>query len=136
MITIALQINAMRSVAYACFTEPSHIKQWYFASDDWHAPEVRNDLRIGGSFLIRMEEKSGAAGFDFEGTYTELIDGERIVYKLADGRTVVTTFKSVDGGTEISQTFDVEDENSAEAQRIGWQAILNNYKRHCEQAPQ
>jgi hypothetical protein len=32
----------------------------------------------------------------------------------------------------VSETFDPESENTPELQRQGWQAILDNFKRHVE----
>ena len=34
--------------------------------------------------------------------------------------------------TEVSVTFDPETENALELQRNGWQAILDNYRKHTE----
>jgi hypothetical protein len=33
---------------------------------------------------------------------------------------------------KVDVTFDLEDQNSEELQRQGWQAILNSFKRHVE----
>jgi hypothetical protein len=35
--------------------------------------------------------------------------------------------------TKIIETFDTENENSTEQQRIGWQTILDKFKRYLEQ---
>ncbi len=40
----------------------------------------------------RMETKDGSFGFDFEATYDEVSDQKKIVYSIADGRQVITTF--------------------------------------------
>ncbi|MBC8044236.1 MAG: SRPBCC domain-containing protein [Rhizobacter sp.] len=49
------------------WTQPADIRQWYFASEDWHAPSAENELRAGGKFRTAMAAKDGSAGFDFEG---------------------------------------------------------------------
>jgi len=36
------------------------------------------------------------------------------------------------GGVTVRETFDAESENPAEMQRLGWQAILDNFARHVE----
>jgi uncharacterized protein YndB with AHSA1/START domain len=36
------------------------------------------------------------------------------------------------GTTRIIESFDAEDENSAQEQQQGWQSILNNFKKHAE----
>jgi hypothetical protein len=34
--------------------------------------------------------------------------------------------------TEVTITFEAENENPVDLQREGWQAILNNYKKYAE----
>jgi hypothetical protein len=34
--------------------------------------------------------------------------------------------------TRVSETFELENQNSEELQRGGWQAILDNFKQHAE----
>lgn len=41
-------------------------------------------------------------------------------------------FASGDHQTEITLTFDAEEQNSKEMQRDGWQSILNNFKKYVE----
>jgi hypothetical protein len=36
-------------------------------------------------------------------------------------------------GVLVKETFDAETENPPDVQREGWQAILDNFKRHVEQ---
>jgi uncharacterized protein YndB with AHSA1/START domain len=111
---------------------PSDITRWNNASEDWFTPRAENDLRPGGKFLYRMEAKDGSFGFDFEGVYDIVKEQEYIEYHLADGRKVKITFKSTGKGTEIVESFDAESVNSIDLQRSGWQAILNNFKKHTE----
>jgi hypothetical protein len=40
------------------------------------------------------------------------------------------TFAEEAGGVKVSVTFDAEDENPAEMQQAGWQAILDNFARY------
>jgi uncharacterized protein YndB with AHSA1/START domain len=131
-ITIETSINAPMETVWQCWTQPKHICKWYFASDDWHAPVAENDLRLGGKFLIRMEAKDNSFGFDFEGIYTQVEQHKNIEYVLADHRKVMTKFIAKGNQTQIVETFDAENENSLEMQKTGWQAILDNFKKHCE----
>jgi hypothetical protein len=50
-----------------------------------------------------------------------------------DGRNVRTIFKQMPEGIQITESFDPESENTEEKQRAGWQAILDNFKKHTEQ---
>ena len=58
------------------WTSPGHIIHWNNAIDSWHTPAASNDLRVGGSFVYRMEAKDGSFGFDFGGTYDEVEENE------------------------------------------------------------
>lgn len=131
-ITIEATVNAPLSVVWKNWTELTYITQWNNASDDWHTPHAENDLRVGGKFLSRMEAKDGSFGFDFEGIYSEVKPFEKIKYGLEDGREVETIFAENGENTEITTTFDAENENPIEMQKDGWQAILNNFKKYVE----
>ncbi len=133
-ITVEVLVNAPKEKVWEYWTEPEHITKWYNASDDWHAPEAVNDLNVGGRFKTRMEAKDGSTGFDFEGAYTVVEDGENIEYKMGDGREVSIVFTEEGGVTKVVETFNPEDENPPEMQKNGWQAILNNFKKYCEKS--
>ena len=51
---------------------------------------------------------------------------------MGDGRKVKITFSSQGKETHVVETFDPENENPAEMQRSGWQAILDNFKKYAE----
>lgn len=131
-ITIEATVNAPITKVWEYWTEPEHIKQWAFAADTWHAPYAENDLSVGGKFSTTMAAKDGSVSFDFWGIYTEIIEHELIAYEMGDGRKVKITFSEQDAETHIVETFDPENENPLEMQRDGWQAILNNFKKHVE----
>ena len=42
-ITVIATITAPIDKVWNYWTLPEHITQWYFASDDWHAPRAEND---------------------------------------------------------------------------------------------
>ena len=132
-ITVETTIQAPVAKVWEYWTEPTHIKKWNSASDDWHTPDAENDLRVGGKFHSRMEAKDGSFGFDFGGIYDEVKLHEVIAYTLGDGRKVTITFKAQENVTEVLETFDAETMNSIELQQQGWQAILDNFKKYAEQ---
>lgn len=132
-IKVETTVGAPTDKVWEFWNNPNHIVNWNFASDDWHCPSARNDLRKGGRYMARMEAKDGSFGFDFEAVYDEVIQGERISYTMPDGRQATTNFQSKGHGTHISTVFDAEDQNPVEMQREGWQAILENFKRYVEQ---
>jgi uncharacterized protein YndB with AHSA1/START domain len=131
-ITVETTVAAPVEKVWQYWTTPAHITKWNSPSDDWHSPKAENDPRPGGKFLYRMEARDGSFGFDFGGTYDEVMTGERIAYTLGDGRKVTIQFTGKGNETTIVETFDPESINSLEMQRGGWQAILENFKKHTE----
>lgn len=133
-ITVSTTIAAPVGQVWEAWTEPKHITQWNFASDDWQCPSAKNDLKVGGKYQARMEAKDGSFGFDFVATYDEVSKNKRIAYTMEDGRKAVTDFNEVNGKTEVTTVFDPESENSKEMQKDGWQAILNSFQKYVETA--
>lgn len=131
-ITVEATISAPIEKVWKYWTEPQHITKWSFASDDWHAPFAENDLRVGGTFLTRMEAKDKSFGFDFGGVYDEIKINELISYTLGDGRKVTVTFNSQERDSKITQVFEAEATHSNEQQQAGWQAFLDNFKEYSE----
>ena len=132
VITVESTINAPVEKVWEYWTKPEHITKWNNASDDWHTPRAENDLRVGGSFVTRMEAKDGSFGFDFGGVYDAVRKNEYIEYTMGDGRKVKITFSSQGTKTKVVEAFDAESENSIDMQRNGWQAILDNFKKYTE----
>ena len=131
-IKIEAIVSADINKVWEYWTKPEHITKWNFASDDWHCPRAENDLKIGGKFNSRMEAKDGSFGFDFWGIYDEIVEHQKIVYTMGDGRKAITTFEDQNNKTKVTTLFEPEKENPAEMQREGWQAILNNFKKYVE----
>ncbi len=131
-ISVKALVKSDINAVWCAWTTPEDINQWNAASDDWHNPRSENDLRSGGRFSYRMEAKDGSMGFDFEGTYTQIDENRLIEYKMDDGRLVSIGFTSESDGVGVIETFDAEDESTAEQQRQGWQSILDNFARHVE----
>lgn len=131
-ITIQTIVKAPIAKVWEYWNKPEHIMKWAFASDDWEAPASNNDLRVGGTFSTTMAAKDKSTSFDFSGTYTIVIEHERIEYDMSDGRHVKVEFKEMPEGVQVTETFDPEGTHSEEMQRGGWQAILDNFKKHVE----
>lgn len=131
-ITVTAIINAYAKKVWDCYTNPKHIVNWNFADPSWHCPTATNDMKVGGVYKARMEAKDGSFGFDFEAVYTEIHDGESLVYEFG-GRQASVVFKEQNGQTTVNVTFDPETQNPVEMQQQGWQAILNNFKNYTEQ---
>jgi len=131
-ITVETLINAPVSKVWTIYNAPEHITQWATASEDWHTKDSENDLREGGSFKSTMAAKDGSFSFEFGGVYTKVDNESYIEYNMADGRNVTVTFTSEGDQTRVTQVFDAESTNPIEMQQAGWQAILDNLKKHVE----
>jgi len=136
IITVQTIINAPLEIVWKKWTTPGDIIHWDYASDDWHTPRAENNLRAGGKFLYRMEAKDGSFGFDFAGVYETVQINALIEYTIADGRKVKIEFIQKNNATSIVETFEVEDTHPIEHQRVGWQSILDNFKKYTEAHPQ
>lgn len=128
-IIVEVTVAAPIQKVWDAYVTPEDIVQWNAASDDWHTTSSTVDLRPGGKFSSRMEAKDGSFGFDFEGEYTNIVNHELIEYAFGD-RTAAVKFEQGDGGVKVTVEFEAEEENSAEMQKAGWQAILDNFARH------
>ncbi|WP_278403703.1 SRPBCC domain-containing protein [Pseudoalteromonas ruthenica] len=82
--------------------------------------------------ITGWKQKTARRGFDFEGTFTKIKSNESIHFELDDNRVVIVEFIETINGVKVVETFEAEDENSAEQQKQGWQSILNNFKKHVE----
>jgi uncharacterized protein YndB with AHSA1/START domain len=131
-ITVETLVKADPDKVWNAWNSPEDIKQWNSAHESWHTPMSTVDLREGGTFSSRMEAKDGSAGFDFGGTYTRVVPGQVIEYRMGDDREVTVEFVEGADGVLVRETFDAESENSPELQRQGWQAILDNFGRYVE----
>ena len=131
-ITVETVVKAPIAKVWDAWNNPADIKQWNAAQDDWHTTASSVDLREGGKFSARMEAKDGSAGFDFEGIYTRVVPKKAIDSRMSDGREINVEFIERSGEVLVKETFDAETENSPELQRLGWQAILDNFGRHVE----
>jgi uncharacterized protein YndB with AHSA1/START domain len=137
-ITVKTTVNAPMEKVWQYWNEPEHITKWAFASDDWEAPRAENDLRVGGKFKTAMSAKDKSTGFDFGGVYTAVENHSLIEYDMdmapteQKNRHVKVEFSQAPDGVKITTTFDPETENPEEMQRSGWQAILDNFKKHTE----
>jgi len=130
-ITVETKVRAPIQRVWQAYTTPEDIVQWNAASDDWHTTQASVDLRVGGAFSSRMEAKDGSFGFDFAGTYTEIIPHRVIGYSFGE-RVARIEFAEQAEGVTVRVSFDAESTHSNEEQQAGWQAILDNFARHVE----
>jgi uncharacterized protein YndB with AHSA1/START domain len=131
-ITVETLVKAEPGKVWDAWNTPDDIMRWNSPHESWHTTRSTVDLREGGTFVSRMEAKDGNQGFDFGGTYTRVVPGEVIEYRMGDGREATVEFVQESGGVRVRETFDAESENPPEFQQQGWQAILDNFGRYVE----
>lgn len=132
---IILKITILENVekVWEYYTKPEHIIKWNFAEPTWHCPKAENNLEVGGTFNYRMESKKDDFGFDFKGVFDEIAPSQLLKFHLDDGRKVVVNFNNIDEKTtEVTETFEPENDNMFDMQRDGWYAILNNFHKYVE----
>jgi uncharacterized protein YndB with AHSA1/START domain len=131
-ISIETEVKASPKAVWDAWVTPEDITCWNFAIDEWCCPKAEINLKVGGKFNYRMEAKDGSMGFDFEGEFIDITPHKAIHFKLEDNRKVEVAFMETENGVKVVETFEAEDENSAEQQKQGWLSILNNFKKHVE----
>lgn len=131
-IVIETTVDAPLDRVWSAWTTPGDIRQWNFASDEWHCPAADIHLRAGGTFTYRMEAKNGSTGFNFGGTFAWIGEHQSIEYALDDDRKVSIAFSETEQRIRVVETYEAEDELSAKYQRQGWWSILDNFKKHVE----
>ncbi len=131
-ISIETEVKATPAQVWDAWVTPEDITRWNFAIDEWCCPSAELNLEVGGAFKYRMAAKDGSMAFDFEGTFIKVIPQNAIHFALGDNRVVTVEFIETATGVRVVETFDAEDEHSAEMQKQGWQSILNNFKKHVE----
>lgn len=131
-ISIETEVKATLAQVWDAWVTPTDITNWNFAIDEWCCPSAELNLEVGGAFKYRMAAKDGSMAFDFEGTFIKVIPQNAIHFALGDNRVVTVEFTETASGVRVVETFDAEDEHSAEMQKQGWQSILNNFKKHVE----
>ncbi|WP_439135313.1 SRPBCC family protein [Pseudomaricurvus sp.] len=131
-ISIEIEVDAPLNTVWDAWVTPEDITCWNFALDEWCCPRAELNLEVGGRFNYRMEAKDGSMGFDFEGEFTEINHCRSILYTLGDDRNVEVQFLETQNAVKVIETFEAEDENSAEQQKQGWLSILSNFKKYVE----
>lgn len=131
-ISIETTVKASLEQVWHCFVTPAHITGWNFAIAEWCCPKAELDLVEGDTFNYRMEAKDGSFGFDFAGEFIAITPYQLICYQLGGARQVDIQFSESLQGIRVQQTFEAEDEHSAEQQRQGWLGILQNFKAYVE----
>ena len=130
-IVITRMIDAPPTMVFRAWLEPAHIQRWYSAGNGWTTPFAESDPRPGGAFAIGFGSPDGQHSFTFSGVYDVVLAPKRLAFTMADGRPAsVDLTEELGGKTRIAVTLGLESTHSAEQQREGWTAIVDNLARH------
>lgn len=131
-LTATIEINQPIGLVWKVWNEPEHIMKWNAPSDEWINEKIENNLTEGGCFLYVMARKDGSECFNFKGTYTEIIDYERLAYTLDDGRKSMITFTGNNPVT-LTEIFEPVASLDLTMQQEFCQSGLNQLKAYAEQ---
>ena len=131
-------IDAPREKVYRCWTDPELVKQW-FAPRPWSTPEVRMDVRAGGSSHVVMRDPDGN-DYPNPGLFLEVVPNEKLVFTDAftsawqpsekPFMVVILTFEDEGGRTKytaIARHWTVADREAHEKMGFheGWAQCAN-----------
>ncbi len=128
-------INADRERVFRTWTDPAEMKRWA-APEGYEIPNVEVDLRVGGSYRIRMVNPEGQT-YNVVGVYHEITSPTKLVYTWQwqepehdVGETLVTVeFKDVGGATEIVLVHErMPNEEARNGHEQGWTSCLNRFE--------
>ena len=132
LITVKTKVAASLGKTWEYWTKEAHVCNWNFASPDWHCPTATNNLIMGGEFHYTMAAKDNSMSFDFWGTYQKIENEKHIAIVLGDGRKMFVDFEICEDGTIVTEQFEPEQTNPMDRQQMGWQMILDNFKKYTE----
>lgn len=79
-----------------------------------------------------MENIEDKDGFNYSGTYVEIIPYEHIESISDDGRKTLVVFESIDDQVKITETYETDDVTPLAIQQKFTDSVLRNFKRFVE----
>ena len=128
VLALSRTFDAPRSLVFEAWTKAEHIARW-FAPRPLTTKACEVDFRPGGVFCLTMRAPDGVE-YPFEGSFREIVDGERIVFVglvHGDNWTETTITFSDDGArtkVDVRQTYSHESDATRGAP-VGWNATLD-----------
>jgi uncharacterized protein YndB with AHSA1/START domain len=124
---------------FDAWTNPEVLKRWWAAEPTWTSPGCDVDLRVGGSYVLRMQTDDGELHV-VGGEYREVAPPHRLVYTWCwQGErgphpghvSLVTVEFRRDGAktTVVLEHSGLASEQSRERHGGGWHGSLDNLER-------
>jgi uncharacterized protein YndB with AHSA1/START domain len=102
--TITRVFDAPRELVWKAWTDPEHVARW-FGPRDFTTPlsTITMDVRTGGSFELMMVADDDGKEYPAGGTFLEIVEPERLVWRDRDiDLTVTVTFTDLGGRTGMT----------------------------------
>ena len=124
-----LTVDAPRDRVFHALTDADELKRWWIT-------DGISEPRAGGRFRYEWKMADPSNDHVQEGTYDEVVDGERVAFPWAgpagDSRVTLTLFDS-NGGTRVSLVHaGIAADDEFERYEQGWQGFLANLKSVLE----
>jgi uncharacterized protein YndB with AHSA1/START domain len=124
-----LTVDAPREEVFRALTDAEQLKRWWI-TDGVSEPHA------GGSYRFEWKMADPADDHVQEGTYAEVVDGERITYPWSspagDSR-VTVALSERNGGTQVSLVHEgIAADDQFERYEQGWTGFLANLKSVLE----
>jgi uncharacterized protein YndB with AHSA1/START domain len=128
----SVTVDAPRERVFAALTDAHELKRW------WITDGV-SEPRTGGRFRFEWRMADPADDHVQEGTYDEVVDGERVAFPWsgvgADSR-VTLSLSGSDGATQVSLVHEgITADDQLERYEHGWTGFLANLKSVLEGGP-
>jgi uncharacterized protein YndB with AHSA1/START domain len=134
-------IRTSREQAFAAWTDPSQLRQWFAVAEDFTTPLAEVDLKVGGRFRLGMKAPGDNPLLIVGGVYQEILPPEKLVFtwqwESADPdepETLVTVeFYEGEGVTEIVLKHELfTDVMQRNKHGEGWAGCLDRLERLLE----
>jgi uncharacterized protein YndB with AHSA1/START domain len=123
--TITRVFDAPRELVWKAWTDPEQVARW-FGPRGISTPRstITMDVRPGGTFELTMVSDDDGTEYPSGGTFLEVVEPERLVWRDRDlDLTITLTFADLGGRTGM--TCHVVGETGGAAAYDGWSTMLD-----------
>jgi len=123
--TITRVYDAPRELVWRAWTDPDHVASW-FGPRGITTPRstITMDVRPGGTFELTMVSDNDGTEYPSGGTFLEVVEPERLVWRDRDvNMTVTVTF--ADLGDQTEMTCHVVGETGGAEAYEGWSTMFD-----------